>query len=177
VETGDRMIGPLRWIAAIVLFAGAGAAFAVDIGDPAPTFNLPVLASGDRHVGLDNLRGKVVLIDFWASWCGPCRQSLPLYEKLRSELPPADFQIVAVNLDEETADVTSFLEEHPVNYTILRDPPGNVAKAFGLRWMPSSYLLDRDGVVRLHNVGFKPADMNALRSEIHNLLGKPADAH
>jgi peroxiredoxin len=148
----------------------------IEVGTPAPTFDLPVIgANPGRHMALADQRGKVVLLDFWASWCGPCRQSFPLYEQLRAELPDQDFTLLAINLDETADGPTAFLEEHPVRYTSLADPAGEVARQFGLIGMPSSFVIDRDGVVRARHTGFKPQDIDALRNEIRALIGTKAN--
>src|SRR5215471_20244868 len=120
----------------------------LELGTPAPSFDLPVFGSDQRHLALADLHGKVVLLDFWASWCGPCRQSFPLYEKLRSELPQQQFAVLAINLDEMAEGPLAFLEEHPVGYTSLADPAGEVARQFGLIGMPTSFVIDRDEIGR-----------------------------
>jgi thiol-disulfide isomerase/thioredoxin len=158
-----------RWLLAVAALCLAAPALAVDDGKPAPAFSLPVLGGGTR-VSLDQYKGKVVFVDFWASWCGPCRQSLPLYDKLNAELAKDDFALLAINLDEEDADANAFLKEHPVRYTVLRDPAGDVPKAFGLVGMPTSYLIDQNGVVHSHHSGFNPPDIDTLRKEVHGLL-------
>jgi peroxiredoxin len=147
----------------------AAIASAVEPGAPAPDFHLPRFDSG-QSVGLADFRGKVVLVDFWASWCSPCRQSLPLYAKLRDNYAAADFAIIAIGLDEDVADGKAFLAEHPIAYTTLQNPQGDIAKAFDLKGMPSSYLLDRQGIVRARHVGFTPADIAALKKEIDALV-------
>ncbi|HEX6832405.1 MAG TPA: TlpA disulfide reductase family protein [Rudaea sp.] len=168
----------LRGIAA-ALFAAAVAVAApvraIDVGQSAPAFDLKRIG-GDGSLRSSELKGKVVLVDFWASWCGPCRQSLPLYNKLRAEFPRTDFDIVAINLDEDLADAKTFLAQHPIDYVALGNPQGDVAKAFDLKGMPSSYLVDRDGVVRATHVGFDPKDIDGLRTQIAALTGKPAHA-
>ena len=159
---------------ALALLAGAGQAATpkLPVGSAAPHFDLPVFATADRHFALETLRGRVVLLDFWASWCGPCRQSFPLYEALRKEMPARDFALLAINLDEMADGPKAFLEEHPVHYTSLADPAGEVARQYGLIGMPTSFLIDRDGVVRARHTGFKPQDIDALRKEIRDLIAE-----
>jgi len=161
----------LHAIGILLVLATTAFARAVDVGSPAPAFELPVFAQKDKRMTLAEQRGKVVLLDFWASWCGPCRQSFPLYEKLRSEMPAADFTLVAIDLDEMTDGPAAFLYEHPVHYVSLADPEGDVAKAYGLRGMPSSFVIDRDGIVRAKHMGFKPQDIDELRKEILESIG------
>ncbi len=162
----------------LLLAASATAQAAVEtvVGHPAPAFDLPVFGAESRHMSLEALRGKVVLLDFWASWCGPCRQSFPLYEKLRAEMPAKDFTLLAINLDEMTDGPAAFLYEHPVSYTSLADPSGDVAKKFGLIGMPTSFVIDRDGVVRSRHTGFKPQDIDVVRGEIRELIADHAGA-
>jgi peroxiredoxin len=160
-------------LAALLAFASTASAAThlIDVGAQAPSFDLPVFGKKGAHMALSDLRGKVVLLDFWTFCCGPCRQSFPLYEKLRAELPAHDFTLLAINLDEMADGPTAFLEEHPVGYTSLADPAGDVARQFGLIGMPSSFVIDRDGVVRARHTGFKPQDVDTLRKEIVDLIG------
>ncbi|MEP6485173.1 MAG: TlpA disulfide reductase family protein [Rudaea sp.] len=147
---------------------------AVELGAAAPGFTASTF--DNKPVSLADFRGKVVFVDFWASWCSPCRQSLPMYDKLAGEFPTSDFAVIAVNVDEEVTDGKKFLTEHPVKYITLQNPQGDIPKAFGLSGMPSSYLIDRDGKIRQRYVGFEPTDISALKNEITRLIGKPADA-
>jgi peroxiredoxin len=162
-------------LGAVVLLAALTSASAVEPGAAAPGFSLQPFAA-TQAVSLADYRGKVVLVDFWASWCSPCRQSLPLYDKLRTGFAPADFAILAISIDEDVGDAQTFLAEHPVKYTTLQNPQGDIAKAFDLKGMPSSYLIDRDGIVRARHVGFEPKDIDALTREITELVAKPAHA-
>jgi len=163
----------MRLAVALSLLLAATAAGAVEPGAPAPGFRLTTFDS-QQPVSLADYRGKVVLVDFWASWCSPCRQSLPLYAKLRENYAAADFAIIAIGLDEDVADGKAFLAEHPIAYTTVQNPQGDIAKAFDLKGMPSSYLIDRDGIVRARHVGFTPADIDLLKKEIDALVAKHA---
>lgn len=135
----------------------------------APELQLPRLDGSGSFV-LESLSGQVVLVDFWAAWCTPCRHSLPAYEKLFRELGPRGFAVVAVNLDETEADATGFLAQHPVSYVVLRDESGDSARAWNVRGMPSSYLVGCDGTIRTRHAGFKAGEVAALRAKIESLL-------
>lgn len=138
----------------------------------APDFRLPLL-DNSATLSLQEQRGKVIYLDFWASWCGPCRKSLPLLNNLRDELRQqgvTDFEILAINLDDEAAAGLAFLQEFPVAYPTLHDATGNTSQAYDLRGMPTSYLIDRQGRLRGTHQGFKPADMDGIRSAIEQLL-------
>ena len=124
------------------------------------------------NLSLAELQGKVVYLDFWASWCGPCRKSFPVLEQLRQQLGSQGFEVLAVNVDEFEADALQFLTELPVSYPVVRDGSGTTPKAYGILGMPTAYLIGRDGVVRLVHAGFKTSDVEKLRVEIIKLLGE-----
>jgi peroxiredoxin len=161
----------MRVLLAAALLAAAGTGGATEPGERAPDFRLPSFATG-ASVGSAQFRGKVVLVDFWASWCSPCRESLPLYNALKKNFPAADFALLAVGLDEDVDDARKFLRAHPIDYPALEDPQGEVAAAFGLKGMPSSYLIDRDGIVRFRHIGFAPHEIATLQREIAGLIAK-----
>src|SRR5262249_47538744 len=94
----------------------AFAAAAAEPGPPAPGFTAKTFEG--KQVSLADYRGKVVFVDFWASWCSPCRESLPLYDKLAADFGGDEFTVIAVNLDETAADAKKFMAEHPVKYTV-----------------------------------------------------------
>jgi thiol-disulfide isomerase/thioredoxin len=143
----------------------------VSVGQAAPAVRLPDL-SGAGDVSLESLRGKVVYLDFWASWCGPCRVSFPQLEQLRNELGPKGFEVLAINVDEVEADARRFLSEVPVSYPVVRDAAGVTPQAFGILGMPTGYLIDRQGMVREVHQGFRKSDGEKLRSAIVALLGE-----
>jgi len=167
------LILPRRWLLlglcfCIPLLAQArGAA----VGAPAPDVQLPQLPGGEE-LRLSSLRGKVVYLDFWASWCGPCRISFPQLEQLRTELGSQGFEVYAINVDEVEADARQFLAEVPVNYPVVYDGSGATPQAYGVMGMPTGYLIDRDGVVRYIHQGFKRSDGAKLRTGIVELLGE-----
>jgi thiol-disulfide isomerase/thioredoxin len=151
----------------VVLFPLSG--FPVGPGDDAPQLVLSEMKSGES-TSLEEFTGKVVYLDFWASWCGPCRKSLPEYERMMKELPGDRFAIIAINLDENRDDAVRFLENHPVSYTVLMDPAGDTASQWQIRAMPSSFLLDTSGRVIRSWAGFKPAHIADIKNEIDLLL-------
>ena len=162
--------------AALMIANGMSAnAFAIDAGAMAPATAGSGLLDG-KPASLANLRGRVVLIDFWASWCGPCKVSLPELEQLRSELHAAGysqrFEVLAINVDTDAKAAKRFLDRHPVSYPLLADPAGKLPEAYGLPTMPSSYLIGPDGkVVEVHS-GYKPGDAQKhLKPAILKLLG------
>ena len=161
---------------ALVLFATlmiclpSATASALEAGDRAPAFAAPSLG-GEGMVELGKYRGKVVYLDFWASWCGPCLVAIPEIERMRSEFPEDQFQIIAINLDQAEKKALRFLEKNPIGYPSASDPKGRLPEKFGVDTMPTSYLIDRDGVIRYVHRGFSRGDGSRLREEIRALLG------
>src|SRR2546427_1432439 len=115
-------------------------AAAVGVGERAPPFALPT-AAGDT-VALAQLRGKVVYVDFWASWCGPCRRSFPWMNAMNRKYGAQGLAIVAINVDKKRADAERFLAQIPAEFTVVFDAPGAVPAAYAVKGMPSSYLID-----------------------------------
>jgi thiol-disulfide isomerase/thioredoxin len=158
-------------LAVILLSFSLTSLAAVKAGQMAPNFKLPGMKTGNL-TSLKYYRGKVVYLDFWASWCGPCRQSLPMLNELRKELRSSGFEVVAVNLDEDVADAKAFLKQFPVSYPILLDPKGKVPQKYELPGMPTSFLIDRRGKVQDVHIGFKKQDIKKIRKQVISLLKK-----
>ncbi len=116
------------------------------------------------------MRGQVVYVDFWASWCGPCRISFPILDEIRAELGERGFEVLAINVDEYPEDALEFLNELPVSYPVLYDAEGATPEAFGIIGMPTGFLIDRSGTVYKVHQGFRKSDGKKLRAEILELL-------
>jgi thiol-disulfide isomerase/thioredoxin len=127
------------------------------IGAPAPQIHVESLAG--NALDLADFRGKVVLLDVWASWCVPCKQELPMLDDMAKRLRGEDVIVLAVSVDQERANVTKFLRTRPRwALTIAHDPKGQVADRLSPEKMPTSYVIDREGVIRYVNSGFVPSD-------------------
>ncbi|GLR12032.1 hypothetical protein GCM10007907_08220 [Chitinimonas prasina] len=126
-----------------------------------------------RQHDLADLRGKVVYLDFWASWCGPCRQSFPWMNQLQQRHAKDGLVVLAVNLDTEAKDAAAFLARYPASFSVLYDATGASAKAWGVKAMPSSYLIDRQGAIRSRHIGFRPSSAAELDAQIAALLQTP----
>jgi thiol-disulfide isomerase/thioredoxin len=144
--------------------------FAAKVNDPAPPIELQSFTTG-QTVTLESLRGKVVLVDFWASWCIPCRKSLPMFNELRANIGTEKFEILAVNLDENLDDANAFLASYPVSYPVVWDQGQVTPGLYDVQGMPSSYIVDQNGVVRAAHKGFKEEDIVKYDQEIRALLG------
>jgi thiol-disulfide isomerase/thioredoxin len=136
---------------------------------PAPDFTLPVRGQ-PAPVQLSKLRGQVVMINFWASWCGPCRQEFPLLDQMYRKYAPMGFTLLGVNVEPEMTDAEGFLAKVPVSFPIVMDRENAVSKAYGVNAMPSTVLVDRQGNVRWLHRGYKPGDENAYLDQVRALL-------
>ncbi len=117
-----------------------------------------------------SLRGKVVYVDFWATWCAPCRVSLPLLNRLRNDLSAQGLEVVGINVDEDPAAARRVVQEAGVAYPMLRGTGDEIMLAYGVEAMPSAYLIDRSGKVRSVHPGFRESQFAGLRTEIEKLL-------
>jgi len=159
-----------RRSAAFLLLAGFPAWAAFSAAHVAPAVTLPVRVASPAGLDLAAYRGKIVYLDFWASWCGPCRLSFPFMNGLRSSFPQGDLVVVAVNVDHSSAAARKFLQQQPANFTLLYDPTGQTAAKFNVSEMPTSILIGRDGRVRYVHKGFFQKDEPLYRRHIAELL-------
>ncbi len=147
-----RFVGVFRLLlaaASALLGVGFGPfALAVDVGDAAPTFILPSLQADGAPVSLTDYQGKVVYLDFWSSWCAPCRRTMPQLAGLRTRWPREKFEVLALNLDTSRRDALRFLEQVPIGYPIALDVGGATARRYGVATLPAAFVLDAAGRVR-----------------------------
>jgi thiol-disulfide isomerase/thioredoxin len=153
-------------LAAFVAFAWPAAA--TDGSPPAPEFRLENRAGGE--MSLSGLKGQVVMINFWASWCGPCRQEFPALDQIYSKYKPMGFQMVAINVESEKADAERFLGKTPVSFPILFDPDNTVSGNYGVSAMPTTFLVDRQGRLRWQHRAYKPGDEARYIEQIRAML-------
>ncbi|MBE9568834.1 MAG: TlpA family protein disulfide reductase [Proteobacteria bacterium] len=147
----------------IVGFLGSSNAYSVE----APDFKLQ---GPQKQINLKDYRGQIVYIDFWASWCQPCRKSFAWMNKMQSLYGEEGFTIIAINLDEDTAKADKFLKKIPANFDIAYDPRGRTAQSYSVKAMPSSYLINKRGEVVHANRGFRGNDEDKLETKIRGLI-------
>jgi len=134
----------------------------------APSFSLPS-RSGDT-VSLAQLKGKVVMLNFWASWCGPCRQEMPLLDQMHKRYSSLGFTLVGVNVDANSKDAEEWLSKTPVSFPVLFDRESKVSKLYDVSAMPSTVFIDRQGNVRDVHRGYKTGDEGEYLNQIRALL-------
>jgi peroxiredoxin len=154
-------------VAAIVLASSAFAASG-DASGPAPSFTLANLTG--QPGGLGQYKGQVVMVNFWATWCGPCQQEMPLLDQMNKKYKPAGFTLIGVNVDKESPAVKELLARKPVSFPVLLDPANQVSKAYHVDEMPSSVIIDRKGQIRYIHRGYKPGDENDYQDRIRQLI-------
>jgi peroxiredoxin len=138
----------VNWSAMDAIMAASADRF---MAQPAPTFTLQD-ADGE-YVSLDDLRGRVVLVNFWATWCLPCRAEMPELDRAAREYHDEGFRVLAVNLLEDAESIRRFGDELQLGLPLLVDPSGDVYKAYSVQGLPASFLVDRDGVIRDVHLG------------------------
>jgi cytochrome c biogenesis protein CcmG/thiol:disulfide interchange protein DsbE len=170
IDTGATWIGVALCLTLLVL-TGAGWASKgfkrPSVGKPAPAFVLSGLDSRDS-VALSALKGKVVLIDFWASWCLPCRQLMPRIAELKARYP--EVEVVAISVDANREKAITFLRAVEPSLRAVHDPDHAVADSYGVERMPSSFLIDKEGRLRFRHDGYSERDLDAMERRMRLLL-------
>ena len=153
-----------------LLLSGAQGAWAADNHASVSTNRIASSATAASSIDWAAYQGKVVLVDFWASWCEPCRQSFPWMQAMQQKYADQGLVIIAVNVDREPAKAAAFLQAHPANFAIRYDPEGRLAKQFNVQGMPSSFVLGRDGKPAAKHQGFFQAKQASYEAELVRLL-------
>jgi thiol-disulfide isomerase/thioredoxin len=167
-KTIPKLMGSLVIAAALL----AVPAIAADATGPAAEFELQSRAG--EAVALSRFKGQVVLINFWATWCGPCRKEMPLLEQIQKKYAPLGFTMLGVNVEEDTRLMEAFLKDVPVTFPILLDPANGVSKLYNVSAMPSTVIVDRKGNVRFIHQGYKTGDESKYQDLIRQLIREKA---
>ncbi|MFI4879480.1 MAG: TlpA family protein disulfide reductase [Steroidobacterales bacterium] len=160
------MKNPFAALAAALVLSVPAWAFAP--GAPAPQFSLA--ARGGQNVSLAQYKGQVVMLNFWASWCGPCRQEMPLLESIYKKYNKLGFTMLGVNVEPDSNAANAWLKETPVSFPILYDTQSKVSKLYDVAGMPTSVIIDRAGKVRLIHRSYRPGDENEYLDSIRTLV-------
>ena len=149
----------------LVILAAAASA---SVDPPAPAFTLP--ARGGSTIDLSQYKGQVVMINFWTSWCVPCRQEMPLLDSIYKKYKPLGFTLLSVNVEPEQKDAENFLKQTPVTFPVVFDAKSKVSGLYNVQGMPTTVFIDRKGNVRLMHVSYKTGDENLYMDQIRTLL-------
>ncbi|HKE94377.1 MAG TPA: TlpA disulfide reductase family protein [Povalibacter sp.] len=164
-----RSSGLRMWVRAAAVAATLATSSMVGASSSlAPSFTLPS-RSGDM-VSLDKLKGQVVMLNFWASWCGPCRQEMPLLDQMHKRYSSLGFTLIGVNVESNTQDAEKWLQQTPVTFPVLFDKENRISKLYDVNAMPSTVFIDRKGNVRALHRGYKPGDESEYLNQIRALL-------
>lgn len=145
-------------------------ALSLEKGELAPVFVLPDIQEAKPDIDLAALQGKTVYVDFWASWCAPCLRSLPQINELYVKYKERGFEVIAINVDDPIEDGRDFLLDTPLDYLIAADTDNAVLTQYGVIGMPTSFLIDPQGVVRMVHMGFKEKDIGIIEQELVAVL-------
>ena len=147
---------------------GTTLATAASVKGPAPNFTLKSM--NGKNLKLSEMTGNVVLINFWASWCGPCREEMPLLNALHKKYAALGFTVLGVNVEEDATDAKGFLRNFPVDFPILLDNKNKVSKQYDVIAMPTTVVVDRDGNMRYLHKGYKSGDEDKYRKMVKKLV-------
>jgi peroxiredoxin len=153
-------------MAASVLLASAVGA--EDLSGAAPNFSL--MSRDGEHVSLEDLKGQVVMINFWATWCGPCRREMPHLEALHQRYADLGFTLLGINVEDDSRGVDKFLRETPISFEVLYDPANQVSAMYDVIAMPSTVMVDREGNLRYMHHGYQPGYEHEYQAQIRALL-------
>ncbi|MBU2918184.1 TlpA family protein disulfide reductase [Psychrosphaera sp. F3M07] len=158
-------------ICVLSLLAITNTTIASESNEKASAFELPHLTSGIM-TSLSDYKGKVVYVDFWASWCKPCKKSFPVLNEFHNKYKQQGFEVIAINLDEDKLNALAFLQQHKVDYSVLYDEDAKVAQQYKVQAMPSAYFIDKKGIIRLVHKGYMDSDKTKIKQVIELLINE-----
>jgi peroxiredoxin len=167
ISFDHTLMKPIFIILSLILFNNS---LAAEVGESAPNFSIKELV-GNKTLSLDDYRGSLIYLDFWASWCPPCLISLPQMDLLRDKLlaDGIELEVLAVSVDTDIDEARYFIEDHPVKFKVLTDSEGFVPAAYQIKAMPTSFLIDRNGQIAYEHKGFKLGDEIEIERLIREL--------
>jgi len=142
------------------------------VGKPAPDFSVATVVNGSGKVALNDLRGKVVLVDFWGTFCEPCKKSFPKLQDLHTKYGSSGLKIVGISEDDEKGEIPSFASSLGAKFTLGWDEDKSIARSYKPSTMPSSFLIDKNGVIRYAHVGYHEGEEVEVEKEIKELLAQ-----
>ncbi len=158
----------MRLVIAFSLLLGSSLALA--LSETGQAINFTLKSADGSNVRLSELRGEVVLINFWASWCGPCRQEMPELDELQSQYRDLGFTVLGINVEQNREAAERVLKDIPVEFSVLFDEDNRVSEEYGVDAMPATLLVDRSGVIRFAHRGYKPGYEKLYEQQIRELL-------
>ena len=158
-----RAFAVLATVGWVILALTSASVQALDVGNSAPTFSL---SSNRGKLDSTSLKGRLVYVDFWASWCVPCKQSFPWMNEMQAKYADRGLHVLAINVDAKAADAEKFLTQVPAKFQVAFDSSGETPKQFAVKSMPSSYLIDGDGRAVYVHTGFRESDKKTIEAAI-----------
>lgn len=157
-----------KFLLLVMLFVLVPLVHAEQVSGPAPDFTLK--SRSGENIKLSEHRGDVVMINFWASWCAPCRQEMPLLEELYKKYSDLGFTLLAVNVEEDSSKADELLKDIPVTFPVLFDNSNKVTKLYNVIAMPSTVIVDRDGNMRYLHRGYLPGYEKEYQKQVKELI-------
>ena len=164
----NKILNKAGIIILLMAALNVSALYAEEMNKPAPDFTLK--SNSGKNLKLSESRGEVILLNFWASWCGPCRQEMPLLEGLHNKYKDFGFKVMGVNVEEDSKEAIKILKEIKVNFPVVFDTSNKVSELYKVSAMPSTVLIDRDGNMRYLHKGYKPGDEATYKKWVKKLI-------
>ena len=166
----ENKVKNILWVSCLLVLSSftGNASVSTEMNKPAADFTLKSLSG--KNLKLSEYAGNVVLLNFWASWCAPCRQEMPLLNDLHNKYEKLGFVILGVNVEEQTGKARSYIADRPVDFPILFDDQNTVSKQYNVIAMPTTVMIDRNGNIRYLHQGYKPGDEKKYKKMIKKLI-------